>query len=241
MAMHADAKIHADLEQGTPEWLEARRGIMTASEMNLVLSPKLTKTNNEKTRLHVFELAAQRVNDWTEPRFIGDAMLRGHDDEITARDLYSEKYFPVIEVGFITRDMGGFTLGYSPDGMGLLSPFGIEAKSRLQKHQMRVIVDDAVPDEHILQLQTGLLITGWDYIDYLSYSAGMPMWQIRVFPDPVYFEAIQDAAMDFEALVRARIKVYRERISDAGRASPTERPADDSDLMIHFGAGEQGE
>ena len=188
--MHQDAIIHTDLEQGSPEWLAARLGLMTASEMNLVLTPTLKASNNEKTRAHVFEIAAQRITDWTEPTYIGDAMLRGHADEITARDIYTDKEAPVEEMGFITRDFGDFTLGYSPDGAGVLGSFGIECKSRVQKHHIKTVIENEAPTEHMLQMQTGMLITGWDYIDYISFCAGMPMCVIRVEPDQKYLNAI---------------------------------------------------
>ena len=51
-------KIHEALEQGTAEWFEARRGLLTASEMKYCITPKYKVANNEKTRMHVFELLA---------------------------------------------------------------------------------------------------------------------------------------------------------------------------------------
>jgi hypothetical protein len=232
--MHHDAIIHEDLEQGSPEWLAARRGLMTASEMNLVLTPTLKIANNDKTRAHVYEIAAQRITHWTEPSYVGDAMLRGHADEITARDLYSDRYEPVEEKGFITRDFGGFTLGYSPDGCGVVSNMGIECKSRVQKHHIATVITNEVPTEHMLQIQTGLLITGWDYISYISFCAGLPMWVIHVLPDPVYQAAIMKAAAEFELSVRARVEEYSNRLASCRVLIETERapePEDDSEEM----------
>jgi hypothetical protein len=230
--MHHDAIIHEDLEQGSPEWLAARRGLMTASEMNLVLTPTLKISNNEKTRAHVYEIAAQRITSWTEPSYVGDAMLRGHADEITARDLYSDRYEPVEEKGFITRDFGGFTLGYSPDGCGIVSNMGIECKSRVHKHHLETIVLNQVPIEYRLQVQTGLLVTGWDYMSYTSFCAGMVMWVIPVLPDPVYKEAIMLASAKFELEVRACIAAYDDRLKACEVLIQTERapepePGDD--------------
>ena len=54
--MNPNAIIHDDFEQGSPEWHEARRGLLTASEMNLALTPTLKPSNNEKTRSHIFEM-----------------------------------------------------------------------------------------------------------------------------------------------------------------------------------------
>ena len=206
-------KYHDDLIQGSDEWMAARCGLITASEMRLLLTPTLKIANNDKTRAHVYEIAAQRITGYTEPSYIGDDMLRGWDDEITARDLYSQHRAEVTEVGFITNDHWGFTLGYSPDGMvgddGL-----IEIKSRRQKFQAETIIKMEVPDEYQLQLQTGLLITGRKWIDFISYSGGMPMVIIRVLPDPVMQDAIIAAASDFEANVEAGMLDYR--VNSAG-------------------------
>jgi hypothetical protein len=232
--MHHDAIIHEDLEQGSPEWLAARRGLMTASEMNLVLTPTLKIANNDKTRAHVYEIAAQRITHWTEPSYVGDAMLRGHADEITARDLYSDRYEPVEEKGFITRDFGGFTLGYSPDGCGVVSNMGIECKSRVQKHHIATVITNEVPTEHMLQIQTGLMITGWDYMSYISFCAGLPMWVIHVLPEPVYQDAIMAAAAEFELSVRARVEEYSNRLASCRVLIQTERapePEGDSEEM----------
>ena len=47
-------KYHTDLVQGSDEWLAARRGILTASEMKLILTPTLKAAINDKTRAHVW-------------------------------------------------------------------------------------------------------------------------------------------------------------------------------------------
>jgi hypothetical protein len=220
-----------DMDQGSEEWLQARNGIITASEMNLILTPTLKASNNEKTRAHVWEIAAQRINGYTEPSFIGSNGYRGHSDEVIARQLYSERVEPLEEVGFYTRDFGAFKIGYSPDGVTVLSNGGIEAKSRLMKFQTEVIVTNEVPTDHKLQIQTGLLVTEWDWMDYVSFCGGMPMWVIRVFPDPVYQAAIIDAATDFEAKVQEQVLAYQDRIAGAVLIE-TERQSHDVDMVI---------
>ena len=76
---------HRDLIQGSDEWLAARCGLLTASEMKLILTPTLKIAANDKTRAHVYEIAAQRITRYVEPTYIGDDMLRGQEDEIIAR------------------------------------------------------------------------------------------------------------------------------------------------------------
>jgi hypothetical protein len=154
-------------------------------------------------------------------------MLRGHADEITARDLYSDRIEPVEEKGFITRDFGGFMLGYSPDGCGIMGNFGIECKSRVQKHHIKTVITNEVPTEYMLQVQTGLLVTGWDYMDYISFSAGLPMWIIRVEPIAEYQDAIINAAESFEESVRDCVKSYSGQIKGCKTLIETEREPDE--------------
>ena len=188
---------HHDIEQGSEEWHALRCGILTASEMKLIVTPTLKPASNDKERAHLFELLGQRITRHTEPRYISDDMLRGQDDEIEARIRYAEHYAPVTECGFVTNDDLGFVIGYSPDG--LVDDDGlIECKSRRQKFQVETILADKVPEEYMLQIQTGFLVTNRKWLDFVSYCAGLPMYVKRVFPDARYQEAIIAAAIGFE-------------------------------------------
>lgn len=222
---------HRDLEQGSDQWLQVRTGLITASEMNLILTPTLKTANNDKTRAHVWEIAAQRINGYTEPSFIGENGFRGHADEVIARQLYSERVEPLEEIGFYTRDFGAFKIGYSPDGSAVISNGGIECKSRKMKFQTEVIATNTVPTEHMLQLQTALLVTGWDWIDYVSFCGGMPMWIIRVLPDDTYQTAIIDAVTAFEDKVAEQIAAYRDRLAGV-ELIETERQDHDAEMVI---------
>lgn len=214
-------RIHADVIQGSDEWIQHRCGRLTASEMKLIVTPTLKAAANDKERAHLYELLAQRVTGHVEPSYVSDDMLRGREDEIAARELYAEHFAPVTEVGFITNDRWGFTIGYSPDG--LVGDDGlIEAKGRRQKYQMQTIVDREVPQEYVLQLQTGLLVTERKWIDYVSFSGGMHMVVIRVFPDPIIQAAILDAAAAFEERLATNMAAYRTAITER-RMIPTER------------------
>jgi hypothetical protein len=91
--------------------------LLTASEFDRILTPTLKIADNPKSRAHLWEMAAQRITGYVEPQYISDAMLRGQEDEIIARDLYSKHYAKVEQCGFVTNDKWGFTLGCSPDGL----------------------------------------------------------------------------------------------------------------------------
>ena len=213
---------HRDLIQGSDEWLAARCGMLTASEMKLIVTPTLKPAENDNQRAHLWELMAQRITRYVEPHYIGDDQMRGYEDEITARDLYSKRYAPVEEVGFLTNDRWGFTLGYSPDGL-VGTDGAIECKSRRQKYQVETITSRQVPAEYMLQLQTGLLVSEREWIDFVSYSGGLPMVTIRVYPDAKIQAAILAAAERFEETIAAMMDSYADTLASDMRLIPTER------------------
>lgn len=215
-------RYHHDIEQGSEEWHALRCGILTASEVKLILTPTLKVASNDKERAHLFELLGQRITGYTEPRYISDDMLRGQEDEIEARIRYAEHYAPVTECGFVTNDDHGFVIGYSPDGL-VGSDGLIECKSRRQKFQVETIMADEVPAEYMLQIQTGLLVSGRKWLDFISYSAGLPMFVKRVFPDAEIQAAIIAAAASFDGQVQDAQRRYAEMLDRQPVIINTER------------------
>lgn len=199
---------HPDVVQGSEEWFALRCGRLTASEMKLILTPTLKVAANEKERAHLYTLLGQRMTGYVEIGFLGDDMMRGYEDEIDARLAYANHYAPVDDCGFVTNDDLGFTIGYSPDG--LVGEDGlIEIKSRKHKFQVETILENVAtgtaPSDFVIQIQTGLWVTKRKWLDFISYSAGMPMATVRVYPDPVVQEAIISAATTFEERISARL------------------------------------
>jgi hypothetical protein len=206
---------HRDLEQGTVEWLKMREGLITASEMNLLLTPTLKQANNKDTRAHLYDLMSQRITGRSPVVWASFDMERGKMEEVDAKTHYANHYQPVEECGFITNDGLGFTIGYSPDG--LIGDDGlIECKSRMPKFQVRTIMDHIVaqepdspiPMEFMLQVQTGLFVTGREWCDFISYSNGLNMVVIRVYPDEKIIEAIKDATTKAEQKITEMMSAY---------------------------------
>lgn len=224
-------KIYENMEQGSEEWHKVRQGVLTASEMKLIITPTLKVAANKEKRTHVYEIAAQRITEYTEPKYFNSDMMRGHEDEIDAIEIYSENYAPVKTVGFITNDKYGFTLGFSPDGLvdEETAPADqddgfIEVKSRMQKHQLATIIADEVPAEYMLQIQTGMLVTERKWCDFISYCGGMPMKTLRVYADIDMQSAILKAAEQFENEVAGAIRDFEAKLADDNeRLIETER------------------
>jgi hypothetical protein len=256
-------RILPDLDQGSPEWLEQRLGIVTASVIGQLVTvgapgaieyacpdcdsaasspcvsrarkvaapiksmhdgrlavaaesrkdapPVIEVADNETSNGLTARLVAERITGWSEPNFVSDDMWRGIEDEPRARDLYSERYAPVTECGFMLLEDVDWTLGYSPDG--LVGDDGlIEVKSRRPKKHLQTILSGQVPGENMAQLQAGLLVSGRSWIDYVSYCGGMPMWVRRVEPDDGWQQAITAAVTAFEQCAASMADSYRRAI-----------------------------
>lgn len=223
--MRPTVRIHHNLHQGSEQWLAARCGMLTASEMSLIVTPTRKVAKNEKEKAHLYELLAQRIGGYVEPHYVSNDMLRGHEDEIEALALYAKHFAPTEAVGFITNDKWGFTLGYSPDALvghdGL-----VETKSRRQKYQIETFVvhvlAETIPADYVIQIQTGLLVSERSWCDLISYSGGLPLACIRAYPDPKVQAAIVEAAEGFEERLAEAHERYLEAVEKAGNI-PTQR------------------
>jgi hypothetical protein len=231
--MNAPAKIgvqiHCDYEQGSQKWLEARCGLLTASEFDRIITPTLKIADNPKSRAHLWEMAAQRITGFVEPQYISDAMLRGQEDEIRARADYEKHFAPVQTCGFVTNNKWGFTLGCSPDG--LVGDDGlIECKSSCQKLHVQRLVDHFEsgdpPEEFMLQVQGLMLVTERSWCDLLLRCGGLPQKCIRIEPDEKIQSAIVDAAAKFESRINEVVATWLLLAADP-KLIPTEREVEE--------------
>jgi len=225
-----------DLIQGTDEWLEARLGLITASQMKLILSPKpeietrikkngeLYKqrewdpvADNDKVRALFYQLAYERITKRTGDNFQSFAMLRGEKEEILAKDMYSEHYNQVKDCGFITNDDLGFKIGMSPDGL-VGEDGGIEVKSRDGKHQVETIIEGDTPAEFMAQVQGFFLVTGRKSCDFISYSNGMHMFVKTEEPDPEWQDALKQAVIAAEKQIEKIVADYHEKTENLVKA-----------------------
>jgi putative phage-type endonuclease len=203
-------KEYYDIEQGTPEWFEIRRGVITASRLSEIMTPGLRPAQNKTSLTYAYELAAQRLTGHVEPQNDFYHLRRGHMEESIARTIYDEKYAQVKKCGFIINDSLGFDFGYSTDGL-VGEPGLIEIKSRINKHQVKTICDGVVPSEYMPQIQGGLLASDREWLDFISYSNGMPLFVKRVFPDDLIQEKIITAVIEFEEVIKSICEVYTDK------------------------------
>lgn len=200
--------IHEVMAQRSDEWYAARCGMVTASEIGSLITPRTIKVaENMEVRELTARLAAERILGYADPTYVGEDMWRGIEAEEYVRDAYSEHYAPVAECGFLVRDLDSGKLGFSPDG--LVGEDGlIEVKAPRPKGHLLTVLADEVPIEHMAQCQAGLLVSGRKWLDFVSFSGGMALYVRRVVPDPRWFEAITTAVANFEDAVSRMVAEY---------------------------------
>lgn len=196
-----------DFEQGTPEWLECRAGIVTAS----CASDLLAKGQGKTRKAYLYKLLSEVMTGEPCKTWAGNAHTdRGHEHEGTAISLYERRHKVTVDrLGFIRNhdDIGG--AGYSPDGC-VGSCGGVEAKSRLPHIQVELLDTRKIPRDAKLQMQFGLWVTGWEWIDYISYCPGLPLFVERVEPDPKQHEEIREELIKFYAEMNQKLAALAE-------------------------------
>jgi len=111
--LSSEIKYYDNIEQNTDEWFALRCGVVTASVVKSLLSPKLKIADNETVRTMAYEFVAQKEMNHVEETFQTYQMMRGHLEEELARDVYHDNYTPVKQCGFVTNSKRGVLVGYS--------------------------------------------------------------------------------------------------------------------------------
>lgn len=197
------------------------------------LPPVIKTARTDQSQRLTLLLACERITGISDDRenFTSNDMLIGQLDEPLARDVYSGHYAEAVECGFMVRDDHGFSIGYSPDG--LVGDDGlIEVKSPRAKEHLRTILADEVPARYMPQLQTGLLVSGRQWIDYVSFFGGMPLYTKRVYPDPRWAESIVNAVAAFEQQAEQMRHAYD--LATAGLPATEPRIPTNDDLGLVF-------
>ena len=196
-------QIITEVEQGSPEWLALRLGIATASELDcLLVNGKGESGFGVAAFTYMDQLIGEQITgEAAEIPFQTKATLRGHEQELVAGDLYERREdISIKKVGIILNH----GIGYSPDG--LVGDNGlIEIKTKLPKFQVGVILADEVPKEHVPQCQGGLWVSEREWIDFISYWPGMPLFVKRMYRDEVMIRKIAERVKVFYEILDERM------------------------------------
>ena len=187
-----------DCEQGTPEWLENRLGIPTASRFeDMMKRCRDKKSMGKVAEKYAYELAAQRITEELPEGFTTSHTQRGNDVEPYVVELYEERTGNKCNIlGFIRNEYAG----YSPDR--LVGDKGcIEVKTKKPELHIECIIGGEVPSEHMKQIQGGLWVSGREWCDFVCYSPKLPLFIRRVYRDEKMIEQIEHSAIEFNKYI----------------------------------------
>lgn len=182
-------------EQGTPEWYAARAGIPTASEFDTVMAKGKGGGESKTRRTYMLKLVGERITGDPMYSYSNDHMERGKEMEAQARDLYAMvAEVEPVQIGFMRRG----DAGASPDS--LVGDNGlVEIKTKLAHLQLDVLLTNELPSEHKAQCQGQLWIAAREWLDFVSYWPGLPLFVKRVYRDEPYIARLKVEVDSFNA------------------------------------------
>ena len=160
------------IEQGSPEWHQARLGKVTASRVaDLMAKTKSGYSTSRKN--YMMELLCQRLTGNREESYTNAAMQRGTDMEPIARGRYEiENDVLVVETGLVDHPtLAGFAA--SPDG--LVDDDGqIEIKCPNSAQHVDFLRYGEIEGKHQTQMLAQMLCTGRKWCDFVSFDDRLP-------------------------------------------------------------------
>lgn len=175
-----------EFEQGSREWLDWRKGLLTATDAPMLMGASPYATPYKGWRRKTGLEPEQKVNP---------AMLRGQRDEPIARAWFIKEYGINMEPCCVESDTYSF-LGSSLDGLSVCGKYILEIKSNGDQYHFGLA--NGIPDFHMMQMQHQLLSTDnkAEKAFYLSWNKGEAIVK-EVYPDPDWIKDYLPKAMAF--------------------------------------------
>ena len=179
------------MDQGTLEWLEARRGKVTASRVIDAIGKNAKGTYLAGREKYLHDLAVERLCIDLEESPQSRDMQRGAYLEDYARSEYeAQNDVQVVRVGLIDHPSIAW-FGASPDG--LLGEDGlIEIKCPKTQTHLNTIATNQPSERYMMQMYAQMACTGRSWCDFVSYDPRLPA-HLRLFTKRI---ARDDKAID---------------------------------------------
>ena len=160
------------LEQGSPEWAQARCGLVTASRCGDVIA-MTKKGEGADRRNYQTELICERLTGVPYPQYVSQEMQWGRDQEPFARAAYELQRDVLVETcGFIVHPRIA-RFGASPDFLVGTDGLG-QIKCPNTTTHLTWMMSGQIPLEHIPQMLGELSCTGRDWCDFISFDPRLP-------------------------------------------------------------------
>lgn len=166
-----------NLEQGSPDWIEMRRGVVTGSRFKDARDRLKSGAPSKACLDYAMDCARERLGGKAPSKFQNSAMRTGTEQEPFARARYEAKTGNLVEeVGFYITDCRGF--GLSPDG--LIDDDGVlEIKCMVSSDTLFTAVADGDVSEYMDQINGYLWLLGRKWVDLVLWIPDMKKEIIR--------------------------------------------------------------
>ena len=185
--------------QGTPEWLQARATVITASNLSKVMSKGRGKAPSKTRLTYMIEKATETLTgNPVSNGFQNDAMKRGTELEPDARQFYTMLSGNSVDESGLIYLNELKRIGASVDG--LVGDDGlVEIKCPNLNTHVNYLLNGVVPAEYVKQVQGQMWITGRTWCDFISYNPDSHKmgFLIRVERDEETIKSISDAVYAF--------------------------------------------
>lgn len=161
--------------QGSPEWLTARVGLVTASRAGDVLARLKGGGEAAARRDYRMELVCERLTgiSASADTYVSADMQRGTECEPAARDAYEAHTGRLVsQVGLLVHP--SLPVGGSPDGVVGDVEGLIEIKVPRPATHLRYLRAGGVPSDYLGQVRHLLWLTGAAWCDFVSFCPAMP-------------------------------------------------------------------
>jgi YqaJ-like viral recombinase domain len=204
---------YLDIEQGSPEWFELRRGIPTASEFQTILNPAGPRGGDGRIK-YMYKLAGEILSGQTMESYQNAAMARGKEMEAEAREAFAKtRMLDVKTVGFVRRKLpSGRYIGASPDAIWDKSVLEIKTMRPDLIMQSRDNGYDQyqIPAEHKAQTMGALWVTGFTHAELIRFYRGMPyMLHYSAPRDSLYVLELEKAVIRFDRDLDVMVNHHR--------------------------------
>ena len=177
-----------DIEQGTDEWKELRRGVVTASNFKYIVTSTGDPVSPSPRKKYMDKLFDEIISGKVIDGFKSDHMKRGNEQEPQACRDY--EFIQGVDVEHVTIFLDeNKKIGYSPDG--LIGENGlVEIKTALPHIQRDRLLNGWSPAEHKQQTQGGLYVSERSWIDRVSYCPNMDPVIERFYRDEKFIKKL---------------------------------------------------
>lgn len=202
-----------NLEQGSDEWLTARRAKITGSRFKDARD-KLRdgKTPSKACLSYAMDIARERVGGSAPAKFQNAAMRTGTEQEPFARAMYEARTgYMVDEAGFYLSDDAVF--GLSPDG--LIDDDGVlEIKTAVASETLFTTVAEQDLSAYMDQCLGYLWLLGRQWVDLVLWAPDLDLMVIhRINRNEDAIEALESDLMDFARTVNKYETALRDAIA----------------------------